>query len=232
MFDIDSTLLTTGHVTSVFDRCFQLATGQILERKLKLAAMPELLIMQQLVDCCEPGSAVDIPTLKKLYEQELQRMLAVAPPVVLGGARELLAAVAGSGTDVLFATGNSRRIAELKLEVAGLAGVLQARGVAIQGAFGDHLRSKSEIVGCALDAWVQGSGRAPDTAAIVGDSADDMAAGRSRGMRCVGVCTGASSREELLRAGASCVFETLADTRAVMSALQGDSPHREHRQQC
>ena len=56
----------------------------------------------------------------------------------------------------------------------------------------------------------------PAQAVMVGDTADDMAAGRAAGAGAVGVTTGAYDRAALLEAGASEVISTLADLPALI----------------
>ena len=56
---------------------------------------------------------------------------------------------------------------------------------------------------------------------IVGDTPDDIACGRPMGARVVAVATGFFRVDQLRAAGAAQVFEHLADTGAVTSALLG-----------
>lgn len=70
----------------------------------------------------------------------------------------------------------------------------------------DHLRA-------ALDAL----GGRPERAVLVGDGPIDMIAGNEAGVALVvGVLTGTGDREGLLRAGAACVIDSVADLRAVL----------------
>jgi len=54
---------------------------------------------------------------------------------------------------------------------------------------------------------------------ILGDTPDDVACGRPIGARSVAVATGSYDVAALRAAGAACVFETLADTAAVLDAI-------------
>jgi phosphoglycolate phosphatase-like HAD superfamily hydrolase len=54
---------------------------------------------------------------------------------------------------------------------------------------------------------------------IVGDTPDDVACGRPIGARTVAVATGSYDTAALRATGAAYVFETLADTAAVLDAI-------------
>ena len=54
---------------------------------------------------------------------------------------------------------------------------------------------------------------------IVGDTPDDVACGRPIGARSVAVATGSYDVAALRATGAAYVFETLADTAAVLDAI-------------
>jgi len=54
---------------------------------------------------------------------------------------------------------------------------------------------------------------------ILGDTPDDVACGRSIGARSIAVATGFYDVPALSACGATYVFETLADTRAVLDAI-------------
>jgi phosphoglycolate phosphatase len=70
-------------------------------------------------------------------------------------------------------------------------------------------------------------GLAPDRSVMVGDSSNDMLAGRNAGAyRVVGVSYGGGTREELEKAGADYVVDSVAELSALLKA--GDGPALEY----
>ena len=61
----------------------------------------------------------------------------------------------------------------------------------------------------------------PRDTVIIGDTPLDVACAREAGIRCVGVATGGFSADALLAAGADAVFDTFADTDAVVGGADG-----------
>jgi HAD superfamily hydrolase (TIGR01549 family) len=74
----------------------------------------------------------------------------------------------------------------------------------------EHVRQVKPHPEAVLSACAQ-LGVPPEQALMVGDTPDDMAAGRAAGAGAVGVTTGAFDRAALLEAGAQEVLATLAD---------------------
>jgi phosphoglycolate phosphatase-like HAD superfamily hydrolase len=59
----------------------------------------------------------------------------------------------------------------------------------------------------------------PHDVVIIGDTPLDVACARDAGVSCVAVATGGYGVEQLREAGADTVFESLADTEAVVKGL-------------
>jgi HAD superfamily hydrolase (TIGR01509 family) len=57
---------------------------------------------------------------------------------------------------------------------------------------------------------LEAAGTAPDATVVVGDTVWDVKAATRAGLRCVGVCSGGISRDELEAAGAIAVYEDVA----------------------
>ena len=209
IFDIDSTLLRVGNAHAIFSQVYSLVAGRQLQGRLDVAAQPELAIMEQLRAQLAPTLQVSIGDLTRVYHEQLRLAFQTEPPVVLKGAREILEGLVQLGGAITFATGNSRSIANLKMQSAGLGATLRELNLSFRGGFGDRLVSKTDIVAAALDDWYESS-VCDRSGVIVGDSVQDMIAGRELGIGCVGVCTGASSRKALVDAGAHSVLESLA----------------------
>lgn len=217
--DIDSTLLRCVHADEVFASVYRRTSGCHLETALDTAAQAELVILEQIRARCGSDTAVTLSELTQVYHQELRASYETKPPIALAGAREVLQTLVSEGVHVIFATGNSRAVARLKLEFSGLAALGQWN-IALRGGFGDELICKTKIVAAALDEW-QKTGGGPCSATIVGDSPKDMVAGRAHGLRCVGVCTGAWTRDALLAAGAHSVLYDFSDMEGSVAEVLG-----------
>jgi phosphoglycolate phosphatase-like HAD superfamily hydrolase len=113
-------------------------------------------------------------------------------------------------------TGNVKPGADLKLRAAGVE-----PGRFAVGAYGSDSGRRAELPPIAAERAGELVGR-PFTGAdlvIIGDTPDDIACGRPIGARSVAVATGYYDITALRAAGAAHVFESLADTEAVLDAL-------------
>ena len=88
-------------------------------------------------------------------------------------------------------------------------------------AFGSDHEHRPELPGIAQQRArdVLGSDIAGDRLVVIGDTPADIRCGESIGARAIGVATGRYSVDELSEHGAYAVFETLADTDAVMERI-------------
>jgi phosphoglycolate phosphatase len=137
----------------------------------------------------------------------------------LHGAAAAITALAQPGIHQSVLTGNIRPAAALKLELAGLGGLLDLDA----GAYGDVHEVRAELVTVARDAAARaygGSFAGPATV-LVGDTPLDVEAALATGARVVGVATGSFTAAELAAAGAPLVLPDLADTGAVVAAVTG-----------
>ena len=138
----------------------------------------------------------------------------------MAGVADLLAALepheTGARALVGLLTGNLAPGAALKLRSAGLA---PARFRV--GAYGSDSPRRSDLPAVAATRAAALTGRAFAGAdvVIVGDTPDDVTCGRPIGARSVAVATGSFDAGALRAAGAAHVFDTLADTAAVLDAI-------------
>ena len=136
------------------------------------------------------------------------------------GIADLLAALepheAGRRALVGLLTGNVAPGAALKLRSAGL----DAARFRV-GAYGSDSARRADLpaVAAARATALTGARFAGSDVIIVGDTPDDVACGRPIGARSVAVATGSYDVAALRAAGAAYVFETLADTAAVLDAI-------------
>jgi phosphoglycolate phosphatase len=113
-------------------------------------------------------------------------------------------------------TGNVAPGAALKLRSAGLD-----PGRFRVGAYGSDSAQRGDLprVAAARASALTGRVFAGSDVVILGDTPDDVACGRSLGARSVAVATGFYDVSALRACGAAYVFETLADTAAVLDAI-------------
>ena len=113
-------------------------------------------------------------------------------------------------------TGNLKAGADLKLRAAAVE-----PGRFAVGAYGSDSGRRAELPAIAAQratALVRRPFAGADLV-IIGDTPDDVACGRPIGARSVAVATGFYDPAALRAAGANHVFESLADTPAVLDAL-------------
>jgi phosphoglycolate phosphatase-like HAD superfamily hydrolase len=106
-------------------------------------------------------------------------------------------------------SGNLEPAAWSKLGAAGLAAGFRA------GAFGSDGRRRADLVALALARF----GYPAAQAWVIGDTPDDVAAGRAHGTRTLAVATGGFSRDQLAVAGPDALFDDFTDTEAVVRTL-------------
>lgn len=113
-------------------------------------------------------------------------------------------------------TGNVAPGAALKLRSAGLD-----PGRFRVGAYGSDSAQRGDLprVAAARASELTGRVFAGTDVVILGDTPDDVACGRSLGARSMAVATGFYDVSALRACGAAYVFETLADTAAVLDAI-------------
>jgi len=149
--------------------------------------------------------------------RELERPAADRRKGVMPGVRELLDVLAGRDHDYMaLLTGNYEDAARLKLEYFDLWRYFSC------GAFGDEARDRNHLLPSALDRVRNCGGPAvlPNAVVVVGDTPFDVACAAAGGARSLAVATGSHSADALRAAGADVVFETLADTDAVIDAIR------------
>jgi phosphoglycolate phosphatase-like HAD superfamily hydrolase len=155
--------------------------------------------------------------LMTLYLAHLERELEQADTFVYPGIPELLAALEARDDTILgLLTGNLREGAHAKLRAAGID-----PGRFRVGAFGSDHEHRPELPALArrraqAELGIDLEGH---HLVVIGDTPADIECGRSLGVRAIGVATGSFTVDELLRHSPHAVFETLADTDRVMSAI-------------
>ena len=155
--------------------------------------------------------------LMTLYLGLLERELEQTQTLVYPGIFELLAALERRDDTILgLLTGNLREGAYAKLRAAGID---PARFRV--GAFGSDHEHRPELPALARRRAQaeMGVDLGGEHLVVIGDTPADIECGRSLGVRAIGVATGSYSVDDLLRCHPYAVFETLADTERVLSAI-------------
>jgi phosphoglycolate phosphatase len=227
LFDIDGTLLwTNGAGRRAIHRALLDETGtagpiegyrfdgktdpQIVRELLTLAGHPECDSEDRIAAVCR--RYVELLTAELAKPTQATRLYP--------GITDLLAALEPYEADgralVGLLTGNVQHGAALKLRSAG---VDPARFAV--GAFGSDSHARADLPAVAAKRAAERTGRRFTGAdlVIVGDTPDDVACARPMGARTVAVATGFFDTTALRAAGATHVFQTLSDTRAVLEAL-------------
>lgn len=216
LFDLDGTLVSTGGAGR---RAIERAFGSLHGRPdacahLSFDGMTDRAIARgglRAIDV-EP-SEPRIDALLARYVEVLHEEVEATPDahyVVHPGARELVAEANARGHAVGLGTGNLREGARAKLERVRLFSPFSF------GGYGDDHELRPELIraGALRGAQVLGVALANARVVVIGDTPKDIDAARAIGAQSLGVGTGRHSTRELLDAGATWAFDTLADQRA------------------
>jgi len=214
LFDIDGTLIWTGGAGSrAMTRAFRewcgiddCLAGIPVPGRTDTIILSDVLARHSLAADAEVRAELLAVYFRCLSEE----LSALAPRFgPLPGVVALLDALASRPSiTVALLTGNHSHGARLKLERFSLYTYFPL------GAFGEDAADRNDLVPVALDR-ARASGLpdvTPRDVVVVGDTPLDVACGRAHGSRTVAVATGGFSLEELRRAGADLVVETLEDT--------------------
>lgn len=223
LWDVDGTLIDNGGVSKdTYRGAFELLTGMCAIHTPRTAGSTDLPIMRDLAarhGVTLAGRAEDIG-------EALERSLAsrkielAARGCALPGARAALAALAElDGVVQSVLTGNIRPNGFAKLDTFGMAGPPLDWDV---GAFGSDDSVRANLVAIAQEraGTKYCTGFTPDNTILIGDTPNDVRAGRDGGARVIAVATGKDDVGTLARAGADAVLPDLADTAAFLSALK------------
>lgn len=115
-------------------------------------------------------------------------------------------------------TGSLRGVASQVLSRAGLLGYFPLTS------FGDDCGHRNQIIERGLEkaTWVYGLAREAIELVTVGDALMDIEAGRNFSARTIAVTTGYYSAEDLKQLNPDFIFPNLADTQAVLAAINAD----------
>src|SRR3989454_504302 len=227
LFDIDGTLLwTDGAGRRAIQRALvdEAGTaGPIQSYRFDGKTDPQ--IVRDLLSLAGHSGAADATVIQAVCRRYVDHLrIELERPTqttrLMAGIADLLGALepyeAGRRALVGLLTGNVAPGAALKLRSAGLDPVRFR-----VGAYGSDSARRAELpaVAAARAAALTGATFAGTDVIIVGDTPDDVAWCGSMGARSVAVATGSYAVAALRASGAAYVFETLADTVAVLDAI-------------
>jgi phosphoglycolate phosphatase len=225
LWDVDHTLIENSGVSkAVYARAFVIMTGSTPQAQPRTDGRTDYDIMRNLFaansteftpkDEASYSSAL-VDAMGELHSR-LMRDGFVLPGVA--GALEAVAEIPSIAQSIL--TGNIRPNAEAKLRLLGDHVHFLDLDV---GGYGSDDVDRPRLVGAAQrKASVKfGVTFGPASTVLVGDTERDVAAALEGGALIVGVATGATSEEQLRRAGAHVVLPDLTDASGFVEAIRG-----------
>ncbi|WP_460306446.1 HAD family hydrolase [Actinocorallia aurea] len=222
LWNVDHTLLDAGRVTrEVYAEAFQEVTGQPMERMAPTAGRTESEIVFETLAFNGVVTEDDhldafAAALARAFSVRRDRVRAHAR--ALPGAAEALEAAGrlpGAVQSVL--TGSLEATARVKLAELGLDRHLD---LAVGGYFSPVYPKGATIETSRIKAAAAYKTTIAESATVlVADHPLDVRAAQIARARCLGVATGTATETELRAAGADAVLPTLADTRAVLTAV-------------
>jgi phosphoglycolate phosphatase len=222
LFDIDGTLVTTGGVgRRALELAFERAHGRSDAcAGFRFDGMTDRAIVRGgLLALGVPPTPASIDAVLAAYLEVLAEQVAAAPArtyrIHSGICETLDAAAARSQCAVGLGTGNVREGARIKLERVGL---FRRFGF---GGFGcdDEDRTALLLRGAERGAAALGLPRAEVRVVVIGDTPKDVAAALGIGAESLGVGTGSFSAADLVAAGATRAFSSLAVPGALEAVL-------------
>lgn len=213
-FDIDGTLLVTKNAGSI-------ALAQAIEEEF---AVPEPAVHEInfagrtdrdlshaiLTATSVPPTPENQGRLRRRYSVILREVLGSTSGSVLPGVTDLLGALTSiPGISLAVMTGNFPETARMKLEAYQLLDFFPW----VIGGDLDAIRCDMARRASAQLTRRHGPSAADDMI-VIGDTPSDVRCAHTIGAKCLAVCTGSSSRSELLACGADRVVDDLCDSEA------------------
>jgi phosphoglycolate phosphatase len=222
LWDVDLTLIQAGPLgRELYAAAFHQATGHPMRSWAEMAGRLEPEIFRDVVEAhsLDPAAhpfarfAEALAAAYSSRSDELRERGRALP-----GAEAALAALAGlAGTFQTVVTGNVRTVAIIKLATFGLDRYLDFE----IGAYGADDNERANLVRVARERAAAKHGVTFDAGStvVVGDTPNDVAAGREGGAVVVAVASGRTSEAELVKSGADVVLPDLTDTAALLEAV-------------
>jgi phosphoglycolate phosphatase-like HAD superfamily hydrolase len=207
LFDLDGTVLTfegqpPGPGRTALDRAIrEIYAIEGATVGLRVAGGTDRALVRSML--ARAGQADDEASVARVlasYAMHLKAVLEVRRYRPVGKVEQAVEALHRRGSAVGIATGNTKEGAQLKLTSAGLTGAFDLA----RGGFGSDAELRADIVRIAATRCGDPGCRC---VVVVGDTEQDVLAGRAVGARVVGVATTEHARAELEAAGADAIVE-------------------------
>lgn len=223
LWDVDGTLLTTGGVAAESMRtAMREVIGPIAptERTSYAGKTDWQIILEAFPELTPEAARVHLEEFARFYAGELRRRHAelAARSHALAGVSAVLARLDGQVRQAPL-TGNIAAVAQIKLEVVGLAPYLNLAA----GAYGDDHHRRIHLVAIAAERARQVYARefSPHEIVVVGDTPHDIECGWHNGARTVAVATGPYTLDDLAAHQPDALLPDLNDTDKVVAAILG-----------
>ena len=218
LFDIDATLLLSGHAgTRAVNRTFEELYGiQGALDPIRPDGKTDPLIFREIFDMrlprIDPGP--ELHRVGEIYLAHLEKELVNSPEFrLMPGVEALLEALSRCPDLAIgLATGNLEQGAWLKVQRAGLAPYFHF------GGYGSDAENRTELIRVAVRRAEEYLGEqvSGEQVFVVGDTPRDILHAREAGVKTVAVSTGRSSMEELGRYEPDHLFQDLSRTDEVL----------------
>jgi phosphoglycolate phosphatase len=223
LFDIDGTILRSGGVGRIaMERALKTVFGSAGSQEYRYDGKTDRQIVRESMRLAGKSDDEIDAQMKRLLDEYVKNLhVELASPTrkvqIFPGVIELFDALEHEPTITMgLLTGNIAEGAKAKLCAAGID-IARFK----VNAFGSDHELRPELPGIAQQRACAflGAEIAGDRLIVIGDTPADIRCGESIGARAIGVATGRYTTEELAEHGAYAVFETLADTDAVMQRI-------------
>lgn len=223
LFDIDGTILRSGGVGRIaMERALHSVFGSAGSQEYRYDGKTDRQIVRESMRLDgKTDEEIDAQMEPLLVEYVKNLHIELASPTrkvqIFPGVLELFDALEQEPLVTLgLLTGNIAEGAKAKLCAAGID-ITRFK----VNAFGSDHELRPELPGIAQQRACAflGADIAGDRLVVIGDTPADIRCGESIGAKAIGVATGRYSTDELAEHGAYAVFETLADTDAVMQRI-------------
>ncbi|NOZ25963.1 MAG: HAD hydrolase-like protein [Nitrospirae bacterium] len=214
LFDIDGTLIDSGQAgTRALDRTFLDLYGlRNAFEGIEMAGKTDVQIIRECLGV--HGLSADVEEVDRVirtYVDLLAEEIDNPRRSVMAGVVDLLETLKADGVAMGLLTGNIEEGARIKLESLGLYGYFPA------GAFGSDHEDRDMLLPVAVKRFsALGIDVPPERCVVIGDTPRDVRCARVHGASCIAVSTGSYSGEELIKAGADLVVESLEDKEACL----------------
>lgn len=217
LFDIDGTLVRRAgphHKQALVEAVRRVAGIETTVDGIPVHGMldPDILTLMMRAAGARPELIrASMPKILRAAERVYLRTCPSLSRKTCPGARAVLRRLTAGGAVLGLVTGNLTRIGWRKLDCAGLKEWFRF------GAFGEMARTRTGLAKMAIrqaraEGWI-GRGAA---IALIGDAPADIIAAKANGIRSIAVCTGISTREELLAHAPDVLLEDLRGLRTEM----------------